>query len=161
VSGRPRRTSSRRPITTASAAAWGDRVHLFVCLDQGRPVCAGLFLVCEGILQYHLGGTLSNALKQAPMKLLVDEVRLWANTQGLRVFHLGGGTNPQPENSLLHFKLGFSDRAHTFRVWRWVLAPEVYQQLCLGKARWNEAQQVKAAVPEYFPAYRCPTVSAV
>src|SRR5262249_60430227 len=62
----------------------GSRLPLFVCLRDGEAVCGGLFVACHGILQYHLGGTLDSALRSAPMKLLIDEVRLWAAAQGLR-----------------------------------------------------------------------------
>ena len=105
--------------------ALDSRLHLFVCLLEHRPVCAGLFVACNGILQFHPGGTLSEALQRAPMKLLIDEVRLWGTSQRMRIFHLGGGATP-----LLHFKKGFSDRTHELSVWRWVLFPEVYQRLC-------------------------------
>jgi hypothetical protein len=140
------------------ARALGDRLHLFVCLQEGRAISAGLFVECHGILQYHLGGTLNDALKLAPMKLLMEEVRLWGNCQGIRVFHLGGGATPQPDDPLLHFKMGFSDRTHDFSVWRWILFPEVYQRLSEETVRWNEYHGDRSAVPDYFPAYRSPAV---
>jgi hypothetical protein len=136
----------------------GSRLHLFVCLRAGKAVCAGLFVACHGILQYHLGGTLDDALNLAPMKLLIDEVRLWATGQGLRVLHLGGGTTASPEDPLLFFKQGFSDRSHEFAAWRWVVVPEVHQRLCEEKVRWNEQHGLRPTVPHFFPAYRCPCV---
>jgi hypothetical protein len=139
-------------------AALGPRLHLFVSLQGGEAVCAGLFVACQGILQYHLGGTLDAALKLAPMKLLVDEVRLWASAQGLRVMHLGGGTTASLDDPLLFFKQGFSDRFHEFAAWRWIVMPEVHQRLCEAKARWNERHDLQPAVPHFFPAYRCPCV---
>lgn len=138
--------------------ALNERIHLFACMLEGRMVCGGLFLECDGILQYHLGGTLDEALHHAPMKLLVDEVRLWATQRGMRVFHLGGGATPDPVDSLYHFKKGFSDRTHEFSVWRWVLFPGIYRQLCEDKTRCDELQGLRTAVPNYFPAYRAPTV---
>jgi hypothetical protein len=138
--------------------ALGSRLHLFVCLREGAVVCGGLFVTCHGILQYHLGGTSNEVLRLAPMKLLVNEVRLWATGQGLRVFHLGGGVTAHPDDSLLFFKRGFSDRAHEFATWRWVVYPEVYHHLCAEKARQDQRHQCHAANPHFFPAYRCPTV---
>ena len=139
----------------------GEHMHLFVCLLEGRVICGGLFGACGGIVQYHLGGTLDDFLKLAPMKLLTDEVRLWGTGQGFGVFHLGGGATPRPDDSLLHFKAGFSDRRHDFCVWRWVLFPDIYTQLCRGKLLWNERNRLRPTLAEYFPAYRCPTVPAV
>src|SRR5260370_14520413 len=105
---------------------------------ENRIISGGLFIECDGILQYNLGGTLTEFLKLAPMKLLVDEVRLWAVARGLRVFHLGGGVTPRPDDALLHFKLGFSPRTHEFSVWRWASSPDAYAKLCRDKAAWNE-----------------------
>jgi hypothetical protein len=136
----------------------GSRLHLFVCLWGGKAVCTGLFVSCNGILQYHLGATLDEALHLSPMKLLVDEVRQWATSQGMRILHLGGGTTSSPEDSLLFFKQGFSDRTHEFAAWRWIVLSEAHQRLCEEKARWNEQQELQPTVANYFPAYRCPCV---
>ena len=105
------------------AQALGSRLRHFVCFQDNRAILAGLFVVCQGILQYHLGGTRDAALALAPLKLLLDEVRLWATDQGLRVFHLGGGATRQPDDSLLFFKKGFSDRTHEFAAWRGSCSP--------------------------------------
>jgi hypothetical protein len=136
--------------------ALGSRVELFMCVQNGTPICGGLFVACHGMLQYHLGGTLNDALQLAPMKLLVDEARLWGAAQGLRVLHLGGGTTAAPDDPLLFFKRGFSDRLHEFAVWRWVVAPEQNALLRQEKARWFAGQGLRLALPNYFPAYRCP-----
>jgi hypothetical protein len=124
--------------------------HLFVCLHEGKAVCGGLFVECSGIVQYHLGGTLNDALKLAPMKLLVDEVRLTATARGCRVLHLGGGTSDRPDDDLLHFKRGFSRRFHDFVVWQWVLMPDAYRQLCAASSQADNS--------DFFPAYRCTAV---
>jgi hypothetical protein len=134
-----------------------SQIHLFVCSLETKMICGGLFLLCDGIVQYHLGGTQNDFLELAPMKLLLDAVRLWANERGARVFHLGGGVEAQ-EDSLLHFKAGFSDRRHEFSTWRWVLLPGVYDQLCQEKAQWNQRNGLRPISSKYFPAYRCPTV---
>jgi len=136
----------------------GARLRVFVCLWEGKAVCAGLFVACNGILQYHLGATIDDALHLSPMKLLMDEVRLWATGQGLRILHLGGGITSSPDDPLLYFKRGFSDRTHEFAAWRWIVISEAHQRLCEEKARWNEQQDLQPTVAHYFPAYRCPCV---
>ena len=115
-------------------------------------------MACHGIVQYHLGGTINEALKLAPDKLLVDEVRLWASSQGHRALHLGGGMTSDPEDSLLHYKKGFSDTRHEFATWRWILSQEVYDRLCEAKMQSNERRRVKSADANFFPAYRGSTV---
>ena len=138
--------------------ALGSRLHCFVCRHQGEVLCGGLFVTCQGNVQYHLGATLDEALKMAPMKLLMDEVRLWATARGERRFHLGGGATSHPDDSLLFFKKGFAGDIHDFCVWRWILHPELYQQLCDEKHQRNERLAVRNVSARYFPAYRCPTV---
>lgn len=136
------------------------QVNRFICLHQGRAICGGVFVECCGMLQYHLGGTLDDSLKLAPMKLLVEDVRLWANRRGLQIFHIGGGTTSRMDDPLLHFKLGFSSRVHEFAVWRWVLSPAIYQELCAAKSQWNGQHALCITQTAFFPQYRAPTAPA-
>lgn len=135
----------------------GDKFHLVVCLDQGEVLAGGIFIESSEMLQYHLGGTRDTALPLAPMKLLLDDTRIWATGRGLKVFHLGGGATTDPEDPLLHFKLGFSHRTHEFMVWRWILLEDVYRQLCAEKIRWNQQRGLGSPNPDFFPAYRAST----
>lgn len=134
----------------------GSRMELFMGFHQGQAVCGGLLVACHGVLQYHLGGTRTAALCYAPMKLLVDEARLWACSQGLRVLHLGGGATPAPDDPLLFFKRGFSDRLHEFAAWRWIIAPAENARLCAENARQLAAKGLRHGHASFFPAYRCP-----
>jgi len=136
-------------------AALGSGIQLFVCLLGEKVLCAGLFTLSDGIVQYHLGGTRDDFLNFSPMKMLFDTVRLWANERGARMFHLGGGVGSQ-EDSLLHFKAGFSDRRHEFVVWRWLLLPDIDRQLRKEKERWRGQCNPSFTDSRYFPAYRCP-----
>jgi hypothetical protein len=129
--------------------------HLFVCSLSDTVVCGGLFALCEGIVQYHLGGTRNDFLRLAPLKFVFETVRLWANECKARVFHLGGGVGAQ-EDPLFQFKAGFSDQRHEFAIWRWVLLPDVYETLCQEKAQWGERYNLNPSRSGYFPAYRCP-----
>ncbi len=134
--------------------AFGQHFHLFLCALDGNVMCGGLFIECNGILQFHLGGTRDDALMLSPSRLLVDGVRRWAVGRGLNVLHLGGGSTARPDDSLLHFKLGFSKRTHDFSVWRWVLDPVVYERVCADSARCNEENVRAATAADYFPKYR-------
>lgn len=131
--------------------------HLFVVLKDGEVAAATLCTICDGIVQDHLGGTRDAFLKFSPDRLVVDTERLWAKEMGARVFHLGGGVGAQ-QDSLFRYKAGFSDGRHTFRTWRWIVRPEIYEELSVNSARCNAAHGLRAASLQYFPAYRCPTV---
>ena len=116
-----------------------------------------MFTICDGIVQYHLGGTRNEFIEFSPMTLMIDTVRLWANEIGARVFHLGGGVGSK-EDSLFHHKAGFSDRRHDFTTWRFIVTPNIYRELCEQRIRMNELQGLEPTSAEYFPAYRCPAV---
>lgn len=142
-------------LLTMRRAEW----RLGVCLRDGEVLCGGVFSLCGGIIQYHLGGTASDSLKDAPMKLLFDEVRLWGTTRGAWVFHLGGGVGAK-EDSLFSFKAGFSERRHTFAVWRWVRDRELYESLVARRRGWTTEQGMDDAAGDFFPAHRAPLPSA-
>jgi Acetyltransferase (GNAT) domain len=133
----------------------GATCHLFACLQGATFISGGIFTLCDGVAQYHLGGTLSAFLPLSPLKLLIDTVRLWAHAHGARVLHLGGGTGGA-EDSLFWFKAGFSDRRHVFPTWRWIVVPEVYRSLCLARAAWCEREGYDCPSTDYFPQYRAP-----
>jgi dTDP-4-amino-4,6-dideoxygalactose transaminase len=135
----------------------GPLLQLFVVVINDKAAAAGLFTICDGVVQYHLGGTRDEFLKLSPMTLLIDTVRLWANETGARVLHLGGGVGAR-EDSLFHYKAGFSDRRHNFSTWRWIIAQDGYRALCERRARMNESQGLEPASLDYFPSYRCPAV---
>jgi hypothetical protein len=136
-----------------------QNVHLFVCQLEDQVICGVFFLCCNGIVQAHLGGTKTEYLKLAPIKLVIDTARLWATEQGAHVLHLGGGVGAK-EDSLFRFKTGFSDCRHEFAIWRFVLSPQVYDRLCRERTRWSEQTGLPLASTGYFPAYRSPTACA-
>ena len=133
----------------ALADGLGDKLHLFVATSHGRIAAGGVFTICDGIVQYHLGGTRDEFLKLSPNRLIFDTARLWAHANGAHTLHLGGGVGSQ-EDSLFKFKAGFSHRRHRFSTWRWIIVPEIYRELCGSEP----------ISTDFFPAYRCPSRTA-
>jgi predicted N-acyltransferase len=141
---------------TGLAEKLGETLQLFVVrLPDGTPISAGLFTLCDGMMQYHLGGTRTDALKFSPMTLLLDTARLWAAEQQARVFHIGGGVGAQSD-SLFQFKAGFSPRRHEFLTWRWILEPDRYRAICDERQQLDDSLGLEPATADYFPAYRAP-----
>ena len=130
----------------------GAETHVFMAMYEGEMGAFGFFTLCNGIVQYHLAGTRTKFLRFSPMKLLLDEVRSWAVDQGARFLHLGGGVGGR-QDSLFHFKAGFSDRRHAFVTWRWILDPRRYAVLCEAR-RAVTGGGLDALTQGYFPAYR-------
>ena len=134
----------------------GPVLELFVATLDGVVIGAALFTICDGIVQFHLGGTSDEFAKNAPTALLIETARLWANERGARVLHLGGGVGSKG-GSLFFFKAGFSQNRHTFPTWRWIVDPPAYDKLCDRVARENATRGREWTSREFFPQYRSPT----
>jgi hypothetical protein len=130
--------------------ALGDQ--LSVCIvraPDGSVLCGGIFTECDGIVQYHLGGTLNAALQVRPSKMMFDFVCTWGKSRGNRSLHLGGGFGAK-EDSVFEFKAGFSPLRHSYFTWQLLFEPSMYQQL-EQKRRSLRDEGPQAG---FFPAYR-------
>ncbi len=133
--------------------ALGDQLHLCVVEADNQISCAGLFTECCSIVQYHLGGTKNEFLKQAPSKLMFDYVRFWAKERGNEVFHIGGGVGSS-KDSLYHFKAGFSKERHKFMTIRLITNESQYRQLVELRAKDLNTNQDTLIKTSFFPTYR-------
>lgn len=139
----------------ALRAALGDRINLCVVEREGAIAAAGLFVETNGIVEYHLSGS-DAAFVHAPTKLMLHFVRGWAKERGNRVMHLGGGVG-NANDSLMHFKAGFSPTRTPFETLRIVLDELEYRRLVLARDP-NLDPDDRGG---YFPAYRAPWVPQV
>lgn len=133
--------------------ALGESLHLCIVELDGQVVCAGLFTECCGIVQYHLGGTRNEFLKNSPTILMFDYVRYWAKQRGNEIFHLGGGVGGA-KDSLYHFKAGFSRQRYNFPVVRLITDEEKYIYLVEMRAKLLNTQVDQLLETEFFPVYR-------
>jgi hypothetical protein len=131
----------------------GEKLHLCLIELNGEIICSGLFTECCGIVQFHLSGTKSSFLKQAPTTLMLDYVRFWAKERGNQVLHLGGGVGGG-KDSLYQFKAGFSKERHTFLTLRLISDEEKYNYLTNLRAKFLNVQPEKLLESGFFPAYR-------
>ena len=108
----------------------GDFNSMLLLAYCDNQIAAGaIFTISNNIMQYHLAGTAEEYLKKAPMKLVIDEARLLANSRKLTYFHLGGGVGGSDDDSLFRFKSGFSNLNYVFKVWKWIIDKETYDAL--------------------------------
>ena len=133
----------------------GSTLRLFVARAGERTAAAGLYTICDGIVQAHLGASRTEFAKLSPTRLLDDTARRWAAEAGARVFHLGGGVGGR-QDSLFQYKAGFSDRRHEFTTWRWVLDPSAYAALAARHLLAAGRGEGGGASDDFFPAYRRP-----
>ena len=140
-------------------AGLGDHVHCAgVVSPEGEVMCAGLFTRVGGILQDHLSGTAENFARQAPMKLLLAEMRGWAVGQGIACFHLGGGLGGG-RDSLYEFKQQFGGTQWPFRTVSVIHDNEAHAVEC----SWRSEQAGGMSLPDtgFFPLYRAPLPAGV
>lgn len=135
-----------------------EKIHFCAVESESQIACAGLFFECNGIVQYHLGGTRSAFLKQGPSKLMFDYVRTWAKARGNKIFHLGGGVGVC-QDSLYRFKAGFSKKRQMFATLRIVVDREKYAQLTYLQAQALNTDPACLFKSTFFPAYRASALS--
>jgi hypothetical protein len=133
---------------------FGSRLEFWTALSpEGDFAGAALFLVENGIVQYHLGATAEKYFDWSPQKLILSEVRFWAREAGHRVFHLGGGLGGK-NDSLYTFKSRFSPLTAPFYTFRTIIMPEVYADMVRRHGRDREGRFNNGN--DFFPAYRKP-----
>lgn len=131
-----------------------DSLRLFIVTQEDVVLSAGLFTLVRGIVQYHLGASNPNFMQHhAASKLLFDTVRRWASKYNATVFHLGGGVGGK-NDSLFNFKRGFSDRIHTFWIWKYIVDKCCYEQALAARHAWLTMNNLALTENSYFPAYR-------
>lgn len=130
-------------------SALGPSLALWVVVT-GQHVAAGALIVeTSGIVQYHLAGIDEDYAWVRPTKLLIHTVRQWAQERGDRRFHLGGGVGGA-DDSLMHFKAGFSDERHAFRTLRVAIDETEYARLVST----TDPAKDPTDLTGFFPFYR-------
>jgi len=136
--------------------ALGERVHLVTVLAEDQPMAGSLVLSAGTILQAHLAGSRTTRRREEPTRFMIHEVVRWGREQGHTAFQLGGGVGGE-EDSVFHFKKGFSPNRHDFHTLRIVLDADTYGDLVL--------KADPAADPldhdGFFPRYRATNPGSV
>ena len=125
------------------------RLKLGIVARGDEVAAAGLLSEVSGIVQTHLIGWAEAYADIAPSKLWYHGVRAWAKTRGDRWLHYGGGVGAG-EDSLMHFKSGFSPDRLVYRSLRVVLRPDAYARLVAESGQQEDATSLTG----WFPAYR-------
>jgi len=122
--------------------------QLLLAYYEGKIVAGAMVAVTNDIVQLHLAGTRNEFLKDSPMKLIFDETTLLGRAEDAKFLHLGSGVGGK-DDSLYHFKTGFSDNLFDFSIWKFIADEVVYNELVHDKIK-------KGLTPDplYFPLYR-------
>jgi Acetyltransferase (GNAT) domain len=133
--------------------ALGTHLRLMVTRLENKVAAAMVFVEYQGLVHAHLAGSNDELKRLSPLKVLLDDVRRWAQERGDRVFHLGGGRSAK-DDSLLAFKARFSPRRHDFYTGRWVLDSAAYAALHHRHSSYADRAGLVLDDQEFFPSYR-------
>jgi Acetyltransferase (GNAT) domain len=131
----------------------GDGVQICVVEIDGQIIAASLITEFSGIVQYHLGGTRTEFLPYSPTTILFDYVIKWAKQRNNRYFNLGGGLSGQ-QDSLYHFKVGFSNSTRSFATLETIVDRQLYDRLTAQRAESLGLTASALNQTPFFPAYR-------
>jgi len=129
-----------------------DKIELFVAYYKNKIISASFFLTYGDICHYFFSGTDEDYFSVCPNNLILNEAIFWAKERDFKIFHLGGGY--QPEDSLLSFKLSFSKTTANFYTYSKTHNGQVYKILCDVKDRYDKLNKKNNPRPNYFPKYR-------
>ena len=120
--------------------------RLGLVLDgTGKVVAAGIMLLGQEIVYYHLGCFDRQSAMQRPMNYLIHSMILWSKKEGYGICHLGGGSR-----NLMQFKGGYSNTRIDYYTASKICDGDTYTELC---RIWRE-QFPEFEDKEYFPMYR-------
>jgi len=113
--------------------------------ESDKADAMAVVLTCGRSAHYHLAATSDVGARSGISRWLLEQIRRQLKGEGFETMHLGGGVGGQ-EDSLFHFKAGFSTWRPTFSVVTWIGDQRVYDELCAAtRTEYTES---------FFPAYR-------
>ena len=97
---------------------------------EGKIISSAIFMYSGEWGHYHLSGSDRSMLALSPNNLMLWEAAKELQRRCVKLFHLGGGTNGDEENSLYQFKRKFSKETHQFYIGKMIFNPAVYDAVC-------------------------------
>jgi hypothetical protein len=124
-------------------------VLLAISRKTGKVAGGAMFTKKNTIVQYHLSGTSERFLDLNPIKLLIDEMRIRGTQENYNYFNLGGGVGSK-KDSLFYFKSGFSKYTLPFKVWKYIVNSNIYEDMVQQRKDIQHSDETL----QYFPRYR-------
>lgn len=101
------------------------------CISKDSEIiAAALFMYENDYGHYHLAGSNRMYSSLGTNNLLLWKVACEMHREGVKEFHLGGGTDSDEENSLYKFKKSFSLNIKQFSIGKIIFNEEAYKKIC-------------------------------
>ncbi len=107
-----------------------NRAFLGLVRYNGVIIAATIIIRDKSYGHYHLGCSDAEYLNLKPNNFMLYEAALYLKKLGVRYFHLGGGSNSSPDNSLYVFKYHFSPNTCDFYIGKFIFDLERYNDIC-------------------------------
>ena len=112
------------------------------CVFKDKTLVSAAIFMYEGPYgHYHLSGSDPTYLNLSPNNFLLWRAAAELQRRGVRQFHLGGGSNPDEDNSLFLFKRRFSQSTRQFYIGKLIFDEAVYSAVC---SSWEKENPDKA-----------------
>lgn len=107
-------------------------------IRQGTEIVSAALFMYEGPFgHYHLAGSSREHAAQGANNLLLWKTACELHREGVKEFHLGGGTDSSEENSLFCFKKSFSPDTRQFSIGKLIFNEAAYNDVCTAWAAEN------------------------
>ncbi|SHK17242.1 Acetyltransferase (GNAT) domain-containing protein [Clostridium cavendishii DSM 21758] len=110
---------------------------------EDKIIASAIFMKYGEYFHYHLAGSRKEYLGFAPNNLLLWEAIKYANQNGYKLFHFGGGLTNSLEDNLFKFKSSFSNDSLEFYIGKRIHNVEIYNFLI---NKWEEGHNRKASI---------------
>ena len=115
-----------------------ENIEFFYSVYENKIIGASIFFYNQEFMHYHLSGMNLEYRSMAATNLLIYEAAKWANSQGIRLLHLGGGI--EAEDSLFGFKKQFNKNGRLpFYIGRTIFDEDAYKKLLAIRKRENDS----------------------
>lgn len=122
-----------------------ENAQVFYAVKDNVVIAAAIMLGSNGMIDYHLSGSLREYSSLAATNLILYKTALWGSANGYKSLYLGGGVG-SGEDSLFKFKRAFykGDLNH-FNIGKKIFIQEKYDELV------NMREETGSS---FFPKYR-------
>lgn len=102
---------------------------LGIVKHDGKVIAGAIFFYSIPYGHYHLAGSDRSALNLSPNNYLLWSAAKELANRGVRLFHLGGGTDSSEDNSLYQYKRKFSKSEYQFTFGKLMFNQDVYDSI--------------------------------
>lgn len=120
--------------------------------DMNNKIISAAIFMYNGIYgHYHLSGSDKTQLHLSPNNFMLWETAKVLQKKGVKLFHLGGGTTGDPNDTLFLFKHRFSKNTCQFYIGKLIFNQDIYETICTNweQKNPNKSKQYKNRVLKY------------